>query len=744
MKGLTTNPKDQQKFDAAPVLPAEELNWRYLQAELARIDQRVRAAVARWQQAGRDPNDAFRGLVIGDEEAESLLSLPFGGNWGDLVSNGDAHEPADGAVEYGRTGAHVQPAHVQPWVSVAERQGATLRLRHLAAAFGLDAFEVDAFLVCLLPALDLRYEQVYSYLQNDINRKRATVDLVLGLLVGAGGERLRWLAHFTPDAPLLRHGLLAYVHDGGQPPPSLLAQSLAVDRTVIHWLLGGYHPPAELGARVELVSPESREAPLILGPALAAKLDQIATLPQPLLLFSGPDRTTQDTAAGAFAARLSRPLLLADMGSLATLAGQGQATLREGLSLVLRDARLTGAVAYLYGWDACLQGESTPASLLEMILSHPAPLIVAGRAVWQPQGVLRTRPVATLAFGLPDYARRQVLWRHYLAAAGLDSATLDPVAPAAQFTLTAGQIRDAVAVACDRALGRQEPVTQEDLFAGARAASANRLAEMAHKIIPRYGWDDIILPDDQIRLLRELVATVRGRSRVLEEWGLGQKLASSAAVTVLFAGPPGTGKTMAAEVIAGDLGLDLYKIDLSNLVSKYIGETEKNLERVFTEAQSSNAILFFDEADAIFGKRSGVKDAHDRYANLEISYLLQRMETYDGVTILATNLRSNLDEAFLRRLQFAVDLPFPDEKHRLRIWQTLFPANVPRSDDVNLEEMARRFKIAGGNIRNILLNAAYLAAADGGVITMQHLLHGARRELQKMGRLVLDGALQVD
>src|SRR4029079_7227379 len=184
------------------------------------------------------------------------------------------------------------------------------------------------------------------------------------------------------------------------------------------------------------------------------------------------------------------------------------------------------------------------------------------------------------------------------------------------------------------------------------------------------------------------------RSMVLEEWGVGQKLASSRGVSILFAGPPGTGKTMSAQIIAAELGLDLYKIDLSTIVSKYIGETEKNLERIFTEAESSNAILFFDEADAIFGKRSGVKDAHDRYANLEISYLLQRMETYDGVTILATNLRSNLDEAFLRRLQFAVDIPFPDEKHRLRIWETLFPTTVPRAGDVDLADLAKRFRLA--------------------------------------------------
>jgi ATP-dependent 26S proteasome regulatory subunit len=369
---------------------------------------------------------------------------------------------------------------------------------------------------------------------------------------------------------------------------------------------------------------------------------------------------------------------------------------------------------------------------------YPDLVVVGSRLAWQPSGQDRPRVMLAVDFDLPDYAQRQLLWRHYLATHGVNDDDLDPIIMAAQFSLTTGQIRDAVASARNQAIRRGSAVEQPDLFAGARLHSGARLGDMARKIIARYGWDDIVLPNDQVEILRELVSTVRQRSKVLEEWGLGKKLASSGAVTVLFAGPPGTGKTMSAEVIAKDLGLDLYKIDLSNLVSKYIGETEKNLERIFTEAQSSNAILFFDEADAIFGKRSGVKDAHDRYANLEISYLLQRMETYDGVTILATNLRSNLDEAFLRRLQFAIDIPFPDEKHRLQIWETLFPTTVPRASDVDLNDLAKRFRLAGGNIRNILISAAYLAAADRGIITMQHLLHGTRREFQKMGRLVMD------
>jgi len=223
---------------------------------------------------------------------------------------------------------------------------------------------------------------------------------------------------------------------------------------------------------------------------------------------------------------------------------------------------------------------------------------------------------------------------------------------------------------------------------------------------------------------------------VLETWGLGNKLTAGAGISALFSGPPGTGKTLAAQIMANQLGIDLYRIDLSTVVSKYVGETEKNLERIFTEASASNAILFFDEADAIFGKRSEVKDAHDRYANIEVGYLLQRMESYNGVAILATNLRANLDEAFTRRLQFIINFPFPDEEYRLRIWKVLMPPDMPTSTELNLQLMAKRFKLAGGSIRNIIVSAAYLAAADGGMVNMAHLMHGAKREIQKMGKLL--------
>jgi len=424
---------------------------------------------------------------------------------------------------------------------------------------------------------------------------------------------------------------------------------------------------------------------------------------------------------------------------------------RQAVQFALRDARLTGAVALFNGWDACLDEDKRVApDVLAAVCDHPGPVIMAGQKQWQAGGIIRQRTIVTQEFGLPSYQQRLALWRNFVQNVTDPSASADQLEAerladlAGQFALTSGQIRDAVAAAHDRAWQVGRTLQVDDLFSAARSYSNPRLSTLARKIEPRYNWDDIVLPTDQALILRELVATIRQRPKVLEEWGVGKKLAASAGVAVLFAGPPGTGKTMAAEVLAHALRLDLYKIDLAAVVSKYIGETEKNLERIFTEAASSNAILFFDEADAIFGKRSEVKDAHDRYANVEVSYLLQRMESYEGVTILATNLRANLDEAFTRRIHFVVDFPFPRMEDRLHIWKTLFPSTLPRDAAVDFTILARRFELAGGNIRNIIVSAAYLAADNGQVVGMAHLLHGAKRELQKMGRWVGDGEFASD
>ncbi len=281
----------------------------------------------------------------------------------------------------------------------------------------------------------------------------------------------------------------------------------------------------------------------------------------------------------------------------------------------------------------------------------------------------------------------------------------------------------------------REPLEQARLLAAARARAGEGLAAHARRVEAAFAWDDLVLPRDQKRQLREMGGRVAGRRQVLEDWGFRKKLSLGTGLNALFAGPSGTGKTMAAQVLARELSLDLYRIDLSQVVSKYIGETEKNLAGVFDAAERSQAILFFDEADALFGKRSEVKDSHDRYANIEISYLLQRMEEYEGVAVLATNLRQNMDEAFARRLAFHIHFPPPGEEDRIRIWRRVFPSEVPLGPDVDLEFMGRRFRITGGNIRNAALAASFLASTDGTAVGMRHLIQGVRREFQKLGKV---------
>jgi SpoVK/Ycf46/Vps4 family AAA+-type ATPase len=280
-------------------------------------------------------------------------------------------------------------------------------------------------------------------------------------------------------------------------------------------------------------------------------------------------------------------------------------------------------------------------------------------------------------------------------------------------------------------------ITPADIDNACRNQAQHRLSSLARKLAIRYVWDDIVLPRQQLATLKMICTTIRQRPIVYGDWGFDRKLAMGKGLIALFAGPSGTGKTMAAEIIANDLGLDVFKIDLSAVVSKYIGETEKNLEKIFSEAQDSDAILFFDEADALFGKRSEVKDAHDRYANIETAYLLQRTEEYNGLVILASNIKKNMDEAFVRRLHFMVDFPFPEEAERVEIWRRTFPALAPRDGDIDYEFLARKFRITGGNIRNIVLASAFLAADEGAPIAMRHLMRGASYEFQKMGKLVV-------
>ena len=308
---------------------------------------------------------------------------------------------------------------------------------------------------------------------------------------------------------------------------------------------------------------------------------------------------------------------------------------------------------------------------------------------------------------------------------------------AGRFVLNAGQIQTAVANAdIDRLLSEDaQTLDASRLFQAAREQSDASLGSLAVKVEPIHRFEDLVLPASTVDRIKDLTDAIRNRHIVYSEWGFASRISSGKGVKALFAGGSGTGKTMTASVIAQELRLDIYKIDLSGVVSKYIGETEKNLDRIFRAAHSSNAILFFDEADALFGKRSEVKDAHDRYANIEVAYLLQKVEDHEGVVILASNLGKNIDNAFARRLHYIIDFPQPDEHHRERLWRTMFPPEAPLGDDVDFCFLAKQFNLAGGDIKNVALDAAFLAAQDGRIVTMKQLINAMARQMMKQGRM---------
>jgi hypothetical protein len=704
---------------------------------LRRLDARLAdaVAVAEAVYGAGAAADAYRGLYIDLAQVNGLM----------------AREPA--APLFGGLGT---PDDVD-----GTEDGDGTPLGRMAALYGLSPWDVDALLVALAPELDLRYERLYAYLQDDVTRRRPTVSLVLDLLCTDAADRLRRRVHLAPHGPLVRAGLLHVVPDPNQLRPPLLAHCLKVDEQAVAYLLGEPGPDARLSAFCTLLDPPPAERAPVLDPAVRAALHGLAgarPAAEPLFLYlRGPDRDGAAAAAAVCASAAAAPLLRADLGAAPPV----DADLAALVPVLFREARLRGAVLHVAGMDG-VWGEGRTAALAAFyaaLARHDGIVLLAGEAAWNGAGYAGPAP-HQLSLEVPPFERRRACWTGALNGSGgaLDDGELDALAD--RFRLLPGQVDRAVAEARNRARWRAAAEAMEsagsgqsadeggsadartpraaDLFAAARAASGETLAQLARKVEPVYGWDDLVLPPDSLAQLRELWQRVAHRHTVLGGWGFGRKLAHGKGVTALFSGPSGTGKTMAAQVLAGALELDLYRIDLSSVVSKYIGETEKNLSRVFADAEAGNSILFFDEADALFGKRSEVKDAHDRYANIEIGYLLQRMEEHEGVTILATNLRKNMDEAFVRRLAFSISFPFPDDADRLRIWEQVWPGDTPRAESLDLAFMARRFRLTGGNIKNVALAAAFLAADEGAAVGMEHVVRATRREFQKMGKVCVE------
>ncbi len=647
-----------------------------LAAALGGVERSIRDLVAARREVDPAPDDPYRGLYLPEERVDHLLSGERGG-----MATGAA------AVEEGP-------------------------LELLRAACGLDEADIALLVTALAPEVEPRFEQLFGYLNDDVTRRRPSAAVAFelcGLALTSGRDRAR-----ITRGPLVSCGLLL-LEDEDRP---LASRALRAPERVVAHLLGDSTPDPDVAGLLAPLPPVRWGDALPLARALRGRSG-------PVYLQERGSGSGRLLAAGALA-ELGHGVLNVELRAWPETDRAGAA--RTALRLLTREARLLGAGLVLGPIEHLL----TAPGLLDE-LADDVPVLLVGSESWDPQWSRQLPP----RIEVPEVtlAERTRMWREELGEAMPGELGLT-----SQFLLSPEQIHQAARTARAAAVADgAEQVGPGHVRAGARAQNGTALERLARRVSPAVDWGDLVLPESALAGLREVSLRARHRERVLSEWRMRPGGGRGFGVAALFAGDSGTGKTMSAEVLAGDLGLDLYVVDLATVVDKYIGETEKNLERIFTAAHGVNAVLLFDEADSIFGKRSEVKDAHDRYANIESAYLLQRLESFDGLLLLATNLRANIDDAVTRRLDVVVDFPVPDEEQRVRLWDVCLGRLLPRAGDLDLEFCARAFTLSGGAIRSAAITAAYYAAGDGpgAEVGMRHIVMAVQREYRKLGRLTL-------
>jgi ATP-dependent 26S proteasome regulatory subunit len=615
---------------------------------------------------------------------------------------------------------------------------ATPRLQALCANLGLG--DVDARIVAALiaPEHDGELERAYAFAWDDFSRRRADVGFLIDLVGGAGeAQRARVRQALAASGPLRRHRVVLVGAAGDADSAPLMRRVVRLaDRVALH-LLGSDEIDAGLDGIAAIAAPADPTTLVMPMPLRQAAQRAIALDRPSRVLLCGPAGAGKALLARSVAALHARLVLEVDAGALLAAPDRFD----DRVARAVREAALTRALLLLRAGDAL--GDDTAHApvaepLVRALADAPVPLVVSCRK--RPTWLLpRLHDLVEIDVAVPGVHARATLWEQAL---GDDRARVAPgaiEAIAARFALTGAPIhRAADRVRAQAALGGAPSIGLDDLAAAARVMLQHRLGTVARRIEPGFTWDDLVLPAETLDGLREMVAFASHKAFLLEEWGFERKLPYGRGVSAILAGPPGTGKTMVAQLLARELGYDLYVIELAQVVNKYIGETEKNLARVFDEAESSHAILFFDEADALFAKRTDVKSSTDRYANLEVNYLLQRMESYAGVTLLATNLEQGIDEAFKRRVRFTIAFEMPEAPVREVLWKSMLPAQAPVAADVDWRRLAERYEMAGGHIKKAVVRAAARALARGrtATITAADLEAAAQLEYGEMGRVV--------
>ncbi len=721
----------------------------HLNDHLRRIEQLIRAQVLRWRAgvAASKPEHSWGMIQVTDAEVQAFLQAAPG-------APEEYSDEAKAAIEARWTEA----LEMSSRISKAEKGTAStvpLRLLRLQQIFHLSDEDRDVILVCLLPELDGRFRRLYGFLQDDASKSEPTAELVAAILSRRDNRLADLRTHLAPSGSLLTQGLVI-VNSGQDPFPVRL---LRVEDRIISFLLDGDAADPRIREFVSEIDPLQLDQ-LIADEKYVERLRDLAEWYRSgqvtgcAVFLHGIYGSGRLSTACALATATNRRLLRID----SVQAFRSPVPWEEVLRLAFREARLRDAALYWPDCDALLTSDQSAKgwdALVRAAEAFPGLVLFGSESAWNPVGSFRKTPFLRVDVPMPSHAVRCRLWAahlpesaHFVQPTPAGDVLADALAN--RFQLTEGQILDAIGAAQSQAIARNPKaplLTAEDLYDGCRRQSSRRLLTFTKRIEPRADiqFSDLILPPATLRQLREVQHRIRTMHRVYSELGFENRLRLGRGMVILFTGSSGTGKTMAAEWLARELGVDLHKADLSSVVSKWVGETEKNLHQLFGEAEGSSAIIFFDEADALFGKRGEVKDARDRWANTEVNFLLQRIEEYAGVVILASNLKQNIDEAFLRRISAMVEFPAPDEASRALIWRGMFPKGLGRPSDEEIQSLASKVRMAGGSVRNIVLDAVFRAVSDDvqkePVVTIRHLVLATAREYQKQGRPITKAEL---
>ena len=738
---------------------------QHLLAELKRIDVLIITEIEISRQQLPPDANMIKMYGISDHEIDALIRESI-----DTPDNNTKHP-------YQLNDQVVQLLEKQKNDIVARRsesitRNIPLRLERLRELYVLSPDEFDILLISLAPEVDNKYQRFFAYLQDDKTQIRPSVDLILRLLQTADrfdpAGKLKKYNLFADKAPLIQRELVHLQEEAGRSGQPLLNRVVMMDERIRDYLLGSDIMAREIDDCASCYAPQVKLDDLLVKDEFKERLLSLmrnTDFKQECVIFylQGGYGAGKQAVAECLCASAGRKLLTVDSSFLAGLRPN---EFRAKILKLARETELQTAALLINDFDllipgrqevnderkgnSAVQDEALLNSLMSILTRRHGLTFFAGNVVWEPKDLPGGCSFFRIPIPCPGTHERERLWKLWEREYPPFADDVDLHAISDRFLFSPGQVRDALDTAASLSRWRNPQNTiieDQDLNRACRLQSNRRLATLAQSIHPHYLWGDLIVEPGTEAILKEIRTRVTHRALVYEQWGFDRKLAMGKGLHLLFSGPPGTGKTMAADVLANEFQMSLYKIDLSMVVSKYIGETEKNLGEIFHEGESSNAILFFDEADALFGKRSEVKDAHDRHANIEVGYLLQRMEQYSGIVILSTNFRRNMDDAFTRRLHYCVDFPLPGEEERLRIWEKIWPEDTPLSPALDMDFLAERLEISGGYIRNIALSAAFMAAEEAGhaqrnpQVSMAHLIRATRREYQKMGQILKQATL---